>query len=56
MTNPFGNDMERTPPQTESTSERGYDSDADESERGKSEVLDEDEPGDIADEGSAHRG
>lgn len=55
MANPFGNDMERTPPQTESTSERGYDS-GDESERGKSEVLDEDEPGDIADEGSAHRG
>jgi hypothetical protein len=60
MNSPFGthfhNDMERTPPQTESTAERGFDSDADDSERGRSELLDDDEPGDIADEGGAHRG
>jgi hypothetical protein len=49
-------DMERTSPQTESSRERGLDRDIDEAEYGESEALDEDEAGDIADEGPGHRG
>jgi len=49
-----GDDMERTPPQTESSRERGYD--APELENlGQSDELDQD-AGDIADEGPGHRG
>jgi hypothetical protein len=49
-------DMEPTPPQTESSRERGFDRDIDESEFGESDGVDETEAGDIADEGSGHRG
>lgn len=47
-------DMEATPPQTESARERGFDSDADDRDYGRSEYLDD--GGDIADEGPGHRG
>ena len=47
-------DMEPTPPQTESAQERGFERDTDDQEYGQSDVLDE--PGDIADEGAGHRG
>lgn len=49
-------DMEPTPPQTESARERGFASDADEREYGRSEQLDGIHEGDIADEGPGHRG
>lgn len=49
-------DMEPTPPQTESSRERGFARDTDESEFGESDGLDEVEAGDIADEGPGHRG
>jgi len=56
MPNPLTDDMEQTPPQTEDAAERGFarddDSDAD---YGQS-AEDLDEVGDIADEGSGHRG
>jgi hypothetical protein len=48
-------DQERPGPQTESTRERGFASDVDESALGRSEELDG-EAGDIADEGPGHRG
>jgi hypothetical protein len=55
MANPFDtDDMDRTPPQTESSEERGFADESDEEEFGESE-LDDDE-GDIADEGPGHRG
>ena len=43
-------------PQTESASERGFPSDADDRNLGHSDELDDDNVGDIADEGSGHRG
>ena len=46
-------DVDRTPPQTESSEERGFLDDGDEDELGESELDDE---GDIADEGPGHRG
>ena len=49
-------DMEPTPPQTESARERGFTSDADDSKYGCSDELDGDAQGDIADEGAGHRG
>lgn len=49
-------DMEPTPPQTESSRERGFDRDTDDSEFGESDGVDEAEAGDIADEGPGHRG
>ena len=42
-------------PQTESTKERGLTSDAKEDELGRSESVDPDDTGDIADEGRGHR-
>ena len=54
LDNVDGDDMERTPPQTESSRERGYGPSHDEN-LGKSEELDQD-AGDIADEGPGHRG
>jgi hypothetical protein len=42
-------------PQTESSKERGLESDADESELGQAEGVDPDETGDVADEGRGHR-
>jgi hypothetical protein len=47
-------DMERTPPQTESAKERGFKSDAKDADYGRSDA--EEESGDIADEGPGHRG
>lgn len=49
-------DMEPTPPQTESARERGFTSEADDSKYGCSDELDGDLQGDIADEGAGHRG
>ena len=43
-------------PQTESTKESGFESDADERELGRSDTVEEDPAGDIADEGPGHRG
>ena len=43
-------------PQTESSKERGFASDVDESELGQAEGMDPDEVGDVADEGRGHRG
>ena len=56
---PLDEDMGQTPSQTEHVRERGFDRDkeiADDLRRGKSDSLDPDESGDIADEGQAHRG
>ena len=60
---PEPNDMDPTPPQTEDSAERGH---ADQREHisepatyrdlGRPEELNEDETGDIADEGPGHRG
>ncbi len=43
-------------PQTESSRERGFVSDADESELGRTDSVQPDEGSDIADEGRGHRG
>ena len=48
-------EMRPTPPQTESSEERGFARDVDDDELGHTEELG-DEPGDIADEGPGHRG
>ena len=48
-------DMEPTPPQTASARERGFASDANSAEYGKSDELDGEDAGDIADEGPGHR-
>ena len=48
-------DMEPTPPQTESGRERHIDVDADPEAFGRSEELDGADIGDIADEGPGHR-
>ena len=54
---PLGEDMGQTPSQTEDSEERGFERDrTDDKSRGKTESLDPDESGDIADEGTAHRG
>jgi hypothetical protein len=47
-------DMERTPPQTESAKERGFEDDSDPDAFGRSDELGGDD-GDIADEGPGHR-
>jgi hypothetical protein len=57
MANPLTDDMERTPPQTEDAAERGFARDDESDENlGESAELDPDGVGDIADEGSGHRG
>ena len=60
--NPDNEDI-RTPSQTDDSAERGWADQADRSpdpesyrDLGNSEALDSDEAGDIADEGSGHRG
>jgi hypothetical protein len=56
---PLGEDMGQTPSQTEDADERGFKRDrdkADDEGRGSSDALDPESTGDIADEGSAHRG
>jgi len=63
MTFNADNEDMRTPPQTEDSAERGWADQGDDSpdpesyvDLGKSQVLDGDDAGDIADEGSGHRG
>ena len=54
---PLEEDMGRTPPQTEDTKERGFPTDKDHGkDRGTSDTVEPEPEGDIADEGSAHRG
>jgi hypothetical protein len=53
---PLNEDMESTPPQTEDAKERGFVKVRDDKDRGKSDSVDPDDTGDIADEGPAHRG
>ena len=60
---PEPNDLDPTPPQTEDSAERGFvreQSDTPEpssySDLGRADALDEDDIGDIADEGPGHRG
>ena len=56
---PLHEDMGQTPSQTEDAEERGFKRDqsrADDQGLGESEGLDPDNAGDIADEGTAHRG
>lgn len=57
---PFDNvdseDMGQTPPQTEDSRERGFAGDYYDDELGQSEALDEENVGDIADEGPGRRG
>jgi hypothetical protein len=48
--------MERTPSQTEDAEERGFVEEVDEDRRGEADSVDPEGAGDIADEGSAHRG
>jgi hypothetical protein len=47
--------MDPPGPMTESSKERGYERDVDEDALGRSEEIDQ-EDGDIADEGTGHRG
>ena len=56
MTSPLDNERERTPPQTERTRERGFEFDLEEDELDDVEPWDDDDSGDIADEGRGHRG
>lgn len=56
MTSPLDNERERTPPSTERTRERGFEFDLDEDELDDVETWDDDDSGDIADEGRGHRG
>ena len=56
---PLGEDMGQTPSQTEDAEERGFKRErehADDDGLGESDSLDPEQAGDIADEGSAHRG
>jgi hypothetical protein len=52
---PLDEDMEQTPSQTEDAKERGFVKDRRDEDRGKSDGIDPDDVGDIADEGPAHR-
>ena len=49
-------DMERTPPQTEDSRERGFVREPEIVDLGRSQELDNDSAGDIADEGPGRRG
>jgi hypothetical protein len=53
---PLDEDMERTPPQTEDAKERGFVKHRLDERLGQADGLDEDDVGDIADEGTGHRG
>lgn len=53
---PLDEDMERTPPQTEDAKERGFVKKRLDERLGQADGLDEDGTGDIADEGTGHRG
>ena len=48
-------DMEQTPPQTEDAEERGFVKRRDDRDLGRAEELNQQDAGDIADEGSGHR-
>lgn len=56
LDNVGNDDMERTPPQTEDSRERGFDGDYHEEDLGRSEELGSEHDGDIADEGPGRRG
>ena len=49
-------DMEQTPPQTEDAEERGFVRKQDDGRLGQAEELDQQDAGDIADEGAGRRG
>lgn len=49
-------DRDEPGPQTESSRERGFASDAEETQLGRSESVDPENTGDIADEGPGRRG
>lgn len=56
LDNVDNDDMERTPPQTEDSEERGFTRDRERVDLGRSEELDNGSAGDIADEGPGRRG
>jgi hypothetical protein len=56
LDNVDNDDMERTPPQTDRPRERGSKRDAAREDLGRSQELDNEDSGDIADEGSGRRG
>ena len=53
---PLDEDMEQTPSQTEDAFERGFTSQPTDERLGQSDGVDPDNTGDIADEGTGHRG
>jgi hypothetical protein len=56
LDNVDNDDMEQTPAQTERSREHGFDRDLDIADLGQSQELDNEDAGDIADEGSGRRG
>lgn len=56
LDNVDNDDMERTPPQTDRPRERGAKRDTARSDLGRSQELDNEDSGDIADEGPGRRG
>ena len=56
LDNVDSDDMERTPPQTEDSRERGFKGDFRDADFGRSDELGNEEAGDIADEGPGRRG
>ena len=56
LDNVDSDDMEQTPPQTEDSRERGFVRKVDNLNFGRSEELDNEDAGDIADEGPGRRG
>jgi hypothetical protein len=53
---PLDEDMEQSPPQTEDAKERGFVKRRDDDRLGKTDSVNPEEDGDIADEGPGHRG
>jgi hypothetical protein len=53
---PLDEDMERTPPQTEDSQERGFVKRRNDEHLGQPDSVDPDDTTDIADEGPGHRG
>ena len=56
LDNVDNDDMEQTPAQTERSRERSFDRDLDIADLGRSQELDNEDAGDIADEGPGRRG
>ena len=56
LDNVDSDDMGQTPAQTEDSKERGFAGDFDDDNLGRSDSLDDDDAGDIADEGPGRRG